>query len=239
MNILTILILLMLMLFAFNGYRRGLVKTLASMFFFVIAAVLVYYAAPYVHGFLDKTTPLPGILQEKCESLIAAGEGQDKDRDKGWKQEFTAKEQEQKIEELPLPSVIKKELRKQNNHFVYEQLKVSTFQEYVAGYLAGLLLRILSYVFTFLLVFFLLRMTIMTLDIVTQLPVLKGANQIAGLFFGLLQGVAVVWILFLAVTVFANAKFGREFLIMINDSPILSLLYNSNLILRFLFRAYC
>ena len=102
--------------------------------------------------------------------------------------------------------------------------------------MASLLLNILVYVITFFLVNLLLRMTVMTLDVITDLPVLHGINQFFGLVLGLLQGVAVIWIGFLVLTVLVHTDFGTKLMAMVNESAVLSMLYNSNIFLRYLFR---
>ena len=48
MNVLTIIVLLLIAFYALGGYRKGFVKILMSMIFFVLAADLVYLANPYV-----------------------------------------------------------------------------------------------------------------------------------------------------------------------------------------------
>ncbi len=46
MNLLTIIILLVLLVFAINGYMRGFARTLTSLLYFVFSGVLVYYSTP-------------------------------------------------------------------------------------------------------------------------------------------------------------------------------------------------
>lgn len=232
MNTLTIIVLLILAVFALNGYSRGLVKTLTNMFFFVLTAVLVYYATPYVSSFLKTQTPVYRMAERKCEdlaeNLISSGTGTGEDVPRAGQSEL--------IKSLPLPDSLKTQLIDNNNSFSYESLAAETFTQYIAGYMASLLLNILVYVITFFLVNLLLRMTVMTLDVITDLPVLHGINQFFGLVLGLLQGVAVIWIGFLVLTVLVHTDFGTKLMAMVNESAVLSMLYNSNIFLRYLFR---
>lgn len=230
MNTLTVIVLLVLAVFAINGYIRGFVKTLASMFLFVLAAVLVYYATPYVSSFLSTATPLHSIVEKKCGEFLAGNDEEQK------MQEMSRQEQDEWIDELPLPEILKEQLRDNNNSYIYENLMADTFGQYFARYFADLILNILSYVITFVFVTLILRMMVMTLDIITRLPVLKGANRMMGLLLGAVQGVAVLWLAFLVLTVFAHTESGGKLMTMVNESPFLSMMYNMNLFLKYLFR---
>ena len=70
MNLLTIIILLVLLVFAINGYMRGFERTLTSLLFFVFSGVLVYYSTPYVNDFLKTQTPVYSFVESKCETLV-------------------------------------------------------------------------------------------------------------------------------------------------------------------------
>ena len=70
MNLLTIIILLVLLVFAINGYMRGFARTLTSLLFFVFSGVLVYYSTPYVNDFLKTQTPVYSFVESKCETLV-------------------------------------------------------------------------------------------------------------------------------------------------------------------------
>ena len=58
MNLLTIIILLLLLVFAIDGYRKGLVRTLTALMFFVVSGILVYQATPYISEFIKNKTPV-------------------------------------------------------------------------------------------------------------------------------------------------------------------------------------
>lgn len=221
---------LVLAFFTLNGYRRGFVKTLASMIFFVLTAVLVHYSTPYVSDFLKTETPLYGIIEEKCAEAFWKNDAVEE-----MTKEISKKEQIRLIEELPLPETLKEQLTENNNGFIYEALGVESFRQYLSAYLASLVIKMLAYVVTFILIMIILKMTVMTLDIITSLPVIKGVNQTLGLGLGLVQGLAFIWIAFLAVTALAHTDFGGKLLVMIQESEMLSLLYGWNPVLKYLF----
>ena len=184
-HLLTIIVLLVLLLYAVRGYRRGFIKTLTSMIFLVLTLVLVYFATPYVRDFLKEYTPVYSWVQERCETLVGnAGEAYLTDADA----------QEQYIENLKLPEILKEQLIKNNNQENYARMAVDSFRGYLAGFLSDLILSILVYLAAFLLVRLLLSLVVMMLSAAASLPVLNGINRILGFGLGAAQGVVVIWL---------------------------------------------
>ena len=67
MNILTGIVLLIFLLFMIRGYRRGLIKSLASVISLAASVVLVSFVTPYVSQFLQEQTPVYTYVMEKCQ----------------------------------------------------------------------------------------------------------------------------------------------------------------------------
>lgn len=286
MNLLTIIVLLVLLFFILNGYRRGFIKTFISMVSLIVSIVLVSIATPYVTEFLKTQTPLYSMIEEKCQSAfgITGNEKKDtKEAQNGDKQNtdnrsssqngdnqntdsqsnsqngddqnpnsaaggnkgqdgsgensgngISMLDQAKLIEELQLPAVIQNMLESNNNKTGYEKLAVQSFEEYIPSYMATLILNIISFVATFLLVVSFLWITVMTLDVIANLPIIHGINQVLGLVLGLVQGLVFVWIAFLIITVFSSIDLGRDLMLMIHNSKILSFIYDNNIFLKLL-----
>lgn len=106
MNLLTIIILLVLLVFAINGYMRGFARTLTSLLFFVFSGVLVYYSTPYVNDFLKTQTPVYSFVESKCETLVedAIMDKLDKETQKFAQQsDVPRKDQNKIIKSLQIP----------------------------------------------------------------------------------------------------------------------------------------
>ena len=231
MNIFTWIVLLVLLLFALQGYRRGFVKTLVSMAFIFVAIILVQFVTPYISSFLKEHTPVYDYVKEQCAQAFVQGENGEEEYEQ---EEASRLEQTQIIEELPLPDALKKELLQNNNKAGYERLSVETFTDYIAGYMADLIMNLITYVVSLLVVWILLRIAAMALDIISHIPILHGMNHIFGFLIGLVQGVFLVWIVFLVITMCSSTEMGRQLLAMIYESPILDGLYNANILLRWM-----
>lgn len=227
MNIFTLLVLLVLAAFALNGWRRGFVKVFAHTFFFLASAALVYFATPYISGFLKDYTPIYGMVEESCREALGENVGQQEDSRLG---------QKKYIEELGLPEILERQLVNGNNSDSYQGMDITGFSDYLAGYMAGLILNIVTFVVTLIVVNLLLRMTILTLDNLSKFPVLHNINQTLGLVLGLGQGLLVVWVAFLVITAFSSMDAGQKLMAMIHESPVLEFLYNMNFFLEYLLR---
>ena len=230
-NILTLIVILIILFYAFGGVRNGFIKSLLSMVFFILAAVLVYFANPYVSGFLKNQTPVYAVLEEKCQEIFDVEKLLGKEIGT---EEPSRTEQTEMIESLPLPDILKEQLTENNNDVGYLKLAVTNFEEYLAGFMANLILTVLSYVVTFLLAGLVLKLLMGALDVLTELPVLKSINRVLGFLLGSIQGLCVVWVLFLVITILGSTDMGSKLLGMISESSLLSFFYDTNIFLKVL-----
>ncbi len=68
------------------------------------------------------------------------------------------------------------------------------------------------------------------MDIVAKLPILHQMNEMAGLLIGIVEGLLNVWIGFVVLNIFCDTSWGKILLEMINGSPLLTALYENNLL---------
>lgn len=205
-----------------NGYRRGFIKEVVSMFFVFLAIALVWVINPYVNDFLKKNTPVYEKIQETCEELVNVS-------DREGEQTLN---QNDFIENLALPQFLKSSLEQNNTADVYHYLSADTFAEYVSGYLAVTLFNGLSFVVSYLLATLLIRMITYALDIIARLPIIKGANKLMGAVVGCGKGIMFVWIAFLILTVFCSTEIGKKGIELIEQDSFLSLLNNNNIFVK-------
>ena len=115
-----------------------------------------------------------------------------------------------------------------------DALRVLGMENAVSGYLADEILRWAAFLIALLLTGVLIRGILFSLGIVSHLPILHGLNKTAGLVLGFAEGVVLVWIFFLVITVCASTQAGGGGLEMTAQSSILSWLYRNNLLLNWL-----
>ena len=115
-----------------------------------------------------------------------------------------------------------------------DALRVLGMENALSGYLADEILRWAAFLIALLLAGVLIRGIVFSLGIVSHLPILHGLNKTAGLLLGFAEGVVLVWIFFVVITVCASTSVGGQLLKMTAQSSILSWLYRNNLLLNWL-----
>ena len=146
-------------------------------------------------------------------------------------------EQMEIIENLPVPQVLKDLLQDHNNAEGYENLQVSTFQDYVINFISVIILNLVSFIAAVILVRILLRVAITALDIISHIPVFNMVNRLAGLLLGLVQGLFWIWVFFLLLSMFSATETGLWLMSMVQESQLLSTLYETNLFMQIVLQA--
>lgn len=138
----------------------------------------------------------------------------------------------QAIEQAGLPEYLTEKLLENNNSEVYEQLGVKGFVDYIGAYLAKIIVDILAFLLTFLVVTILVRTIMYAMNIIGDLPVVHGLNQIAGALLGMGTALVIVWVVFMIITLAYRTGFGKASMEMIDKSQFLTFLYDHNYIMN-------
>lgn len=210
MNWLLIIVLAIIVINALIGRKVGLVKIVFSLFSFLIALLLTTMISPTVNNMLIKNESLYQNTSQKVEDILFSEE----------------KESEDDIEALPLPKVIKETL--QENKEKHE----TNIKSYVTSHVTGIVINALAFVLTFVLIFIGLWVLSMALNIISKLPLLKQINKIAGFLVGGLQGLIIVWLLFIVLTIMGGSELGIKAFEQINNNAILTYIYDNNIFLN-------
>lgn len=211
-----IVILLILILFIWMGYRRGFIREIVSFFFVFLSLSLAWAINPYINDFLISETPVYSTIQETCTDFV---QKQSSDL------ENETESSSQFIDGLNLPEVLRKNIEKNNNTENYAELSVNTLTEYVSGYLARTIVNGLSYVLAYILATIGIRIVVYILNLIAGLPILKTANKLTGGVVGFVKGLVFIWILFLILTVLCSTEIGKTSLELIEKDSLLSVIY--------------
>ncbi|HHU73267.1 MAG TPA: CvpA family protein [Clostridiales bacterium] len=230
MNWVLIGVLAVLLVNTLIGYKAGFIKTVFSLFSMIVALLLTIWINPTVNNLMRQNEKLYGTVYDKVDGVLPKASEDIED---------SSSKQISYIEELPIPQTIKDSLIENNNNEEVQKVLgfdnyVDKFREYVANYITGIILNALSFVVTFVVILILLWVVSIILNIISKLPVLNQINKVAGLLAGLIHGLVIVWVLFLLLTVFGGTEIGKEAMLMISESQILSFLYNNNLLIGFI-----
>ena len=211
-----IVILLILILFIWMGYRRGFIREIVSFFFVFLSLSLAWAINPYINDFLINETPVYSTIQETCTDFVQK-QSSDLENEMESSSQF--------IDGLNLPEILRKNIEKNNNTENYAELSVNTLTEYVSGYLARTIVNGLSYVLAYILATIGIRIVVYILNLIAGLPILKTANKLTGGLVGFVKGLVFVWILFLILTVLCSTEIGKTSLELIEKDSLLSVIY--------------
>jgi uncharacterized membrane protein required for colicin V production len=218
LNLLDIIVLAIIGVCVFTGYKRGLLKTVYSLASFFIAIFLTGWLYPYVSRFL-RGTPLYGFLKDTAVNSMGL---------RAFLEEHTARTQSDLINNLPLPSIIRDALAAHNTPDVYEMLNVQTVEGYIGGYFANIALNVISMAAVFILVWFLMRLAGNVLNIIGRLPIISTFNRVGGLAAGLLLGMLIVWIGFAVMNLLLINMSYPEISNLLETSSVARWLYENN-----------
>lgn len=245
-------IVLILVVSALIGLKRGLFRTLFSFIGLVLSLGVAYIAAPYVSNYVIENTEFYVAIEDKVydkleskmkkkvrESLENSGVTDEKELDKlteAATAEYMAEDpdkatQMQLIDSFNIPEYLKTSYIENNNDGVYEALGITSFFKYISSYTAKLIVSTGTYI----VLFVLLRLVIILIGIIVGHiidfnPVISGANRLCGMILGLGVGLVIIWIFML----FAGIIFGKSYDAMISGNAFLEALDQNNIIMRIL-----
>ncbi len=219
-NAMLILTLLILIVSVIMGAVRGFIKTFFSAFAVLIALIIAIQAGPYVGKVIQHTPIYSGISGQIEEKMNIQTELMNE----------KVSDQIDTIAGYPIPEFIKETLIENNNSQMYEVLGVYDFNAYVAAYMACLVINAVSFLIVFLLAFVVIKMIEGALNLVSKLPVLHSINKAGGIICGVVHGFIRIWLMGVFIMAFAWTGIGQWASVQINGNPILSLIYNHNLI---------
>ena len=206
------------------GFQKGFVKEIVSVFFMLISFLLVWAVNPYVNTFVKEYTPVYDTIQDKCQTLVSEQIGNKKTLDK--------EEQNQVMENMELPDLLKNALVENNTAETYRYLAVSTFTEYISDSLAVMAVNGISFLISFVLSAAVIKLLGFILNVLTKLPVINGINKIAGAAVGGIKCIIFIWIAFLVLTLLCNTTLGQQGMALIQQDSFLNFLYSQNVFVK-------
>ena len=228
MNYVLIVVLAILAIGAIIGWKKGFVDMLFGAVSMTIALILAVLIGPKLGTFVQENTGLTDKLSVKVSQTLNLED-----------LAIEVPEPDAFVENLNLPEIIKEKLTSEEFEAKLNLDKMAEdasrkMAEVVATFLARTIISALCFVIVFVVALILLFVLNKILDLFAKLPLLKQANQIAGLALGVFQGILVIWLFFAVVTVISGTEFGQNMFGYINSSKLLSFLYANNIPVNFI-----
>ncbi len=228
MNWILIAVIGIIALLAYLGLKKGFIKMVFSLVSTIAALLIAMLLSPVVAGVMKSNEAIVEFFDEKIGAVV--------DFTSEEAQEETGSKQESLIDSLPLPDTFKESLLENNTTENYVSMQAQNFEEYVCRQITNVIINAIAFVITLLLAIVALAILCKTMDLLAKLPLLKQINAAAGLAAGAAEGLLLVWILFVILTMFAGSEFGSEAMSMIAENPLLDFLYKNNMVSKFIAR---
>ena len=213
MNWLLAVILLYIVIKAIWSYKRGFARMLLSLFTTFLALFLVWIFAPVVKDYVLEHTGAQEAISGKLESVLL--------------NKIPAVVTETEVENrLPLPEALKDLIGD-----TLESYRTTGIHELSLN-IAALLISAASYAVLYLVLRLALLIVGYILHLVTRIPGIRQMDGLAGLCMGLLESYILIGIIFILITALAHTSLGMTLMNQLNESKVLTFMYNHNYLLR-------
>ena len=210
--ILDIILLAILALSIFWGYKKGLVKVAVKLCAFLIAVIVtIVFYKPVSNLIIDNTQ-----LNEKIENIII---------ENGTKELEEANEEEQKNLLEIMQEYVDNTITQTQNEIVKNAAKEISVR----------LINILVIVGLFIATRLALTLLVLVSDLITSIPIIKQFNELGGVLYGVIRGLALVYLILAIVFLIVSISANNNILTMIDSSIITQFMYENNLLLNIIF----
>lgn len=197
-----LIVLAIVLLFVFLGYKRGLVKVAFKLCTFFIAIILAFMLYKPVAKIVIENTNVDETIETKITDKILPEGKTDTD--------------EVDLSES-LPSII---LKNSEN----------TVQS-IAKSCSNTLIETACLILIFIIAKIVLKFVTALADLIAKLPILKQFNKLGGTIYGIIEGLFIVFVGFAVISLIAP-MLDVSVLEAINSSTLGSICYNNNILLK-------
>lgn len=226
-TILLVGVIAFLIVMTFVGYSKGFIKIVLSLAVTIIALLASVLLAGPCSTFIKEHTPLYDTVKEQMADYVSEYIGEELD-------DASKDIQEEAIKKLNLPSSIQDKLIVNNTDTVKSEMNVETFSNYLAESLTDILLNAVTVLALFLVFKILLRVLIAVIDLFSKLPVVNFINKNLGAIVGFVEGILILWVICTALTAISGTNAGENIFSAIASNPVLSFIYNNNLLTKYI-----
>ena len=226
MNWLVIVILLVFLANIVWGYKKGFMQVALSLVSWVLVLIACHTITPIVADFIIEKTPLAAVVQyavsEKVNEII--------DDVTSGAADAMSNDVIAQIEEK-LPEQIKEAIL--GEHTSFSDLITSTGDVDIDT--AGLA-KNAAYLLALVIVLIVSRIALIFVEkflgLVSMLPLIGQADTLLGIAAGFVKGLVWCWVILTIIAMLAYTGTNTDLLALVNESEILTWLYENNLILN-------
>lgn len=215
-----IVLIAILSLFIFIGWKRGLVMSVFLLGSTIVAIFLASVFSPVVATGLEKM----GLPEKMAPTFSSYAEDAINEK----LEEKATIKTEQAVENLPLPGFVKDKVVEKVDEVAAEE--VSKIADSIGMEAAKAVCALIAFVLIFVLVLILMQVVKGVLKFAVKLPLVKQVDKTAGIAVGFVQGGLLIFIALLLVSILSSFSFMQGTIEAIENSTITKFLYESNFI---------
>lgn len=209
-----LIVLGIILLCVFLGYRKGLTKCVIKILSFVIALAVAFVLFKPVSSFVINNTEIDDNIKNSIVSIV----------------EEDVSETGQVKEDSNLPQSMVEHINESINNSISEtkETVVNTVAEQISVGIINILVAIGLFIVARIALMFVSAIS----SIVTDLPIIKQFDKVGGIAYGLIESLIIIFIAFAIISFISPMIESSGLITAINKSILGSALYNNNLLLN-------
>lgn len=211
-----IIVLGILALSIFIGYKRGLIKCAINILSFFIAIIVVIILTIPISNFVINNTQIDDNIKNSIASNLHIESNERAELDE---------------ENSNTPEVVRNYI----NDNILNSTKEATnnVTETVAENITNIIIKVGVAIILYFITRFALIFVKVLANIVDKIPLIKQFNRAGGLIYGIISGIVILYLIFAIISLIAPMLANSAIIDAINKSFIGSYVYNNNLLLKF------
>lgn len=203
--IIDLIIILIIALFTFIGYKQGLIKVAIKIFSFIIAIIVaITLYKPAANLIIAKTSLDETIKNTMVKKITPEGL--------------------KSTDQVKVPDNISQSIIGGANQTIDE----------ISNTISIKIIEVSSLLIIFIIVKILLKFVSAIADLIAKLPIIKQFNKLGGTLYGLIEGILIIYIL-LAILSMVAPLIESNIITEIDQSLIGGMMYNNNILLNIIF----
>lgn len=219
--IIDIIIIVLIILSTFLGYKKGLVGVAFKILSFILALLITLILFKPVSNYIINNTKIDETIQSAIIEKLSGSKINDEGKiDK---------------ENAQIPEVMIDYINKSIDDTVNQTKDNITTQ--IAINLTQSSINIITMVALFIVTRLILFVISLVLNAMTELPIIKQVDEIGGTIYGILRAIVLIYVIFAILTFVLPMIQNDNIMNTINNSIIASFMYNNNIILKVFFKS--
>ena len=221
--IIDIIIIAVIALCTFLGYKKGLIKLAVGILGFFLAIIIALVLYTPISNFIINNTNVKDNIKNAISDTVKSYVIKEESA------EGEEKQQESKVMVTYIDGIV----AKQKEMIVTgEKELIDTVSDNVAVNIIRIGVALAVFIISKLILIFINVFA----DLIGKLPIIKQFNKAGGTIYGVIQWILIVYIVFAVISLIAPMLNNTDFLEQINNSLIGNMVYNNNIILKLLFK---